>query len=280
MKTLIASLITLAISSTALAAKITVVKQGKGLVDLEGDSAEIGDRFFAVDSSGKKKALVEVKQVKNGKAVITVVKGNIAAGYSMTPSSSKGGSSGGERSGGKSVAGSNRSSWGLTAGFVNSSMTAKTTAGSVTMTGTSFDVLGYYQTYLDKNISVRAFGGYQTLNVAGSGSVTCNGSTNCTAELSYLGLGALVRYTFYRTQTMEFSAGGGLGFLFAMNKSSNILDTSKITTNQTVIGSLGLDYHLSRKNYIPVQFDYALFPDNNTSSATQMAIRAGYGWSF
>ncbi|MFM6929056.1 MAG: hypothetical protein ACKOX6_11370, partial [Bdellovibrio sp.] len=66
----------------------------------------------------------------------------------------------------------------------------------------------------------------------------------------------------------------------AMSKSSNILDTGKITTNQTVIGSLGLDYHLGRKNYIPVQFDYAFFPDNNTSSATQMSIRAGYGWSF
>ncbi|MFM6928712.1 MAG: hypothetical protein ACKOX6_09615, partial [Bdellovibrio sp.] len=259
MKTLIASLITLAISSTALAAKITVVKQGKGLVDLEGDPAEIGDRFFAVDSSGKKKALVEVKQVKNGKAVINVVKGNIAAGYSMTPSAGKSGGNA-DRSHGKSLASSNHSSWGMTVGFVNSSMTAKTTAGSVTMTGTSFDLLGYYQTYLDKNISVKAFGGYQTLNVAGSGSVTCNGSTNCTANLSYLGLGALVRYSFYRTQTMEFSAGGGLGFLFAMSKSSNILDTGKITTNQTVIGSLGLDYHLGRKNYIPVQFDYAFFP--------------------
>ena len=167
-----------------------------------------------------------------------------------------------------------------TVGMVNSSMTAKTTAGSVTMKGSSFDLLGYYQTYLDKNINVRLFGGYQTLNVSGSGSVTCNGSSNCTADLSYLGLGALIRYSFYRTQTMEFSVGGGLGFLFAMNKSSNILDTSKITTNQTVVGSLGLDYHLSRKNYIPVQLDYALFPDNNTSSATQLAIRAGYGWSF
>ncbi|MGE5085925.1 MAG: hypothetical protein ACM3MG_06450 [Bacillota bacterium] len=282
MKTLIASLITLAISSTALAAKITVVKQGKGLVDLEGDSAASGDRFFAVDPSGKKRALVEVKQVKNGKAVINVLKGTIAAGYSITPSttSSSDKRGGTEQSNEKSLSGSNRSSWGMTAGFVNSSMTAKTTSGSVSMSGTSFDLLGYYQTYLDKNISVRAFGGYQTLSVAGSGSFLCNGSSNCTADLSYLGLGALVRYSFYRTQSLEFTAGAGLGFLFAMNKSSNILDTSKITTNQTVIGSLGLDYYLSRKNYIPIQFDYAIFPDNNTSSAAQMSIRAGYGWNF
>lgn len=278
MKTLITSLILLSFSNSVYAAKITTVKQGKGLVDLEGDSAESGDRFFAVDSNGKKKALVEVKQVKGGKAIVAVVKGNIVAGYSMT-ATGKGGGSGGS-GGGKSLAGSNRASWGLTVGMINSSMTAKTTAGSVTMTGSSFDLLGYYQTYLDKNINVRIFGGYQTMKVAGSGSVSCNGSTNCTADLSYLGLGALVRYSFYRTQSMEFSVGGGLGFLFAMSKSSNILDTSKITTNQTVIGSLGMDYHLSRKNYIPVQLDYAMFPDNNTSSATQMAIRAGYGWSF
>ncbi|MBO9668641.1 MAG: hypothetical protein J7501_17720 [Bdellovibrio sp.] len=270
-------MIILATSLPAFAAKLTAVKSGKALVDLEGDSFQVGEQFYAVDSSGKKRALMEIKQVKGSKAIAVTVKGVAQSGYTLEPMKRSSGSS----TSGRAVAGANKNSWGLTAGFVNSSMTAKNSNGSVSMTGTSFDVLGYYQTYLDKNISVRAFGGYQTLNVAGSGNITCtDGTTNCKADLSYLGLGALVRYSFYRTSSMEWWAGAGLGFLFAMNKSSNILDTSKITTNQTVIGSLGLDYHLSRNNYIPFQFDYTFFPDNNTSSASQMVIRAGYGWNF
>lgn len=285
MKTLIATLILLGLSITANAAKVTKVSGGKALIDLEGDTALVGDQYFVIDSSGKKRGLLQVSKVQGGRAIATVSKGNVAPGNSLQRFQGRMSAAPSEVNKSRGSATGAKKSWGLMAGMVNSSMNVKSSSGSMTMTGSSFNLDGYYQTYLDKNISVKVLVGYETLNVSGTASTgfsggSCSSGMTCKAELGYLGMNALIRYSFYRTQSLEFTAGGGLGFLFAMQKSSNVLDTAKITTNQTIVGSLGIDWHLDKRTYVPIQFDYAMFPDNNTSSASQMMIRAGYGWAF
>ncbi|WP_413557717.1 hypothetical protein [Bdellovibrio sp. HCB209] len=284
MKTLIATLILLGMSVTANAAKITKVSGGKALIDLEGDTALVGDQYFAIDSSGKKRGLVQVSKVQGGRAIATISKGKVAAGHSLQRFQGRMSAAPNEVKSRGPVS-SGKKSWGLMAGFASNSMNVKTSSASMSMSGSSFNAVGYYQTYLDKNISVKVLGGYESINVSGSAPSswsggTCTSGQTCTAELGYLGLNALIRYSYYRTSSMEFTVGGGLGFLFAMQKSSNVLDTSKITTNQTMVGTLGVDWHLDRRTYVPIQFDYAIFPDNNTSSATQMILRVGYGWNF
>jgi hypothetical protein len=285
MKTLIATLILLGLSITANAAKVTKVSGGKALIDLEGDTALVGDQYFVVDGSGKKRGLLQVSKVQGGRAIATVSKGNVAAGNSLQRFQGRMSAAPSEVNKPRGSASGAKKSWGLMAGMVSSSMNVKSSTGSMTMTGSSFNVDGYYQTYLDKNISVKILVGYETLNVSGTASSgfsggSCTAGMTCTADIGYLGMNALIRYSFYRTTSLEFTAGGGLGFLFAMQKSSNVLDTAKITTNQTIVGSLGMDWHLDKRTYVPIQFDYAMFPDNNTSSASQMMIRAGYGWAF
>ncbi|UYL07564.1 hypothetical protein B9G69_010960 [Bdellovibrio sp. SKB1291214] len=285
MKTLIATLILLGLSITANAAKVTKVSGGKALIDLEGDTALVGDQYFVIDGSGKKRGLLQVSKVQGGRAIATVSKGNVAAGNSLQRFQGRMSAAPSEVNKSRGKASGSKKSWGLMAGMVNSSMNVKSSTGSMTMTGSSFNLDGYYQTYLDKNISVKILVGYETLNVTGTASSgfsggSCTSGMKCTADIGYLGMNALIRYSFYRTTSLEFSAGGGLGFLFAMQKSSNVLDTAKITTNQTIVGSLGVDWHLDKRTYVPIQLDYAMFPDNNTSSASQMMIRAGYGWAF
>ncbi|KHD87731.1 MAG: hypothetical protein OM95_12935 [Bdellovibrio sp. ArHS] len=254
-----------------------VIKKDRVLLDLEGESVQIGEKLGARDADGKARALLEIKQVKNNKAVAAVVKGAMTQDYSLEKLSRAA-----KASQTASRAPRSQSAWGLTGGYAMNTMSVKpANASSVSLSGSSFNFSGFYQMQLDGNISARILGGYESLQASGtSSSASCTGSTNCSVEIGYLGVEALVRYSFIKTKTLEFNAAAGLGFLFAMNKSSNVLDTSKISTNQTIVVSVGLDYHLSRNNFVPIQLDYAMFPDNNTSSAKQMILRAGYGFNF
>lgn len=270
MKTILTLLLLMSLAPGAYALKPVAVKNNKALIDLEGDALKVGDRLKARSSDGKTKALLEVRQVKGGKAVADVTKGRMALDYTL--SSLEG------RNSGRGGGGKERSGWGFTAGLANNAMNVKLTSGTVALSGNSFNLSGFYETVVDGNFSTRIFLSYETLQAKATSSVCAN--SECKVDISYLGLETVIRYSYLRTKSIEAWAGVGLGFLFAMGKESNILDTSKISTNQTIVGSLGLDYRLGRDSFIPLQFDYAMFPDNATSSAKQMILRFGYGWSF
>ncbi|KYG60996.1 hypothetical protein AZI86_18820 [Bdellovibrio bacteriovorus] len=248
-------------------------------MDSEGASLNVGDKIMGRDANGKARALIEVTQVKGGRALGTVLKGKASNDLTLnthTPSSSGSSDSGGGR------ATANKSSGGIMLGYSMNSMTVKPSGStSISLTGSSFALSGMYQMTVDGGFGARILAGYETLVAKGdSSTATCGGSTSCEVDLSYLGIEALGKYAFGPASGTQFWVGAGLGFLIAMSKSSNILDTSKISTNQTIVAALGMDWRLSPTTFIPLQFDYAIYPDNATSSATQMILRAGYGFSF
>ncbi|MFS4457672.1 hypothetical protein [Bdellovibrio sp. HCB2-146] len=257
----------------AEAAKILSVKNNKALIDLEGEASAVGNLFLARDGAGKKRAILEVSQVKQGRAIANLKKGTLQANFSLEKMEQAGGSSSSADS--ASGGSSGKSRGGVLVGYSMNSMTAKPASGSVSLSGSSFNLVGYYQMQLDSKIYARLLAGYETLNASGDQS-----GVNRTVEIGYLGITGQVEYQFYSGRSWDFFAGGGLGFLYAINKSSNILDTSKISINNTVVGVLGADYKLSRNTYIPMQLSYSMFPDNSSSSATQIIMRVGYGWDF
>lgn len=275
MKTIITLLALLSFSLPAWALRPVAIKGNRTLVDIEGESISIGDRLAARSNDGRTRALLEVKQIKNGRAVATLLKGRMSMDLNLALAGSPG-SDKSVRSSGRSRG--SKSAWGFTAGMANNTMTVKLTSAAVSLAGSSFNVSGFYQPHIDGNFSARVLVGYETLQATGSNSVCA--SSECKVNISYLGIETVMRYSFVRNQTMDVWVGAGLGFLFAVGKDSNILDTTKISTNQTIVGSLGLDYKLSRTSFVPVQFDYAMFPDNAASSANQMILRIGYGMSF
>lgn len=267
-------LFALLFSFAAQAGKIINVKQNRVLIDMESDSYFVGDRLFAVDEAGKRRAVIEIKQTKNGRAVGDIAKGRANIGNILLPTTGTPGTSSAQKGKGGPV----DKSWGVTAGYAMNSMTAKSsTATSVNLSGSSFAVKGFYRQKLDGSISVQASAGYESLVASGTASSgTC---TTCEVNIGYLGFDALVRYSFYE-KSYRVWAGAGLGFLLAMSKSSNIIDTSKVSTNQTILGAFGVDVPLSGGNFIPVELNYAMYPSNNTTSANQIIIRAGYGFAF
>lgn len=264
--------------SFAHGVNILNVKNRKVLVDLQEEDIKVGDKFIARDDSGKAKALIEITQVKNKKAIAVVIKGQVEKTFLLTKKNAA-------TSNPEQIADSNsllkeNASWGAMLGLSSDSMTVKPIAtSSANMSGSSFSLNGFYQREIDGNVSARFAGGYHAFTASGSSSsVSCSGT--CSVDISYLGVEALVHYSFLKKTNFDFWGGGGLGFLFAINKSSNVLKTDKITTSQTILVSLGSDWNLSPKTYIPIQFDYVLFPDNSTSSANQMVLKIGYGKRF
>lgn len=275
MRILFTTLMSFFVSSTSYAISVINMKSDRVLIDLEGESLGVGDRLGARDTSGKARALLEIKQVKGNRAIAVVTRGRMDMGYAVSALNT--GRSAGRAQSPSSSKRSGKNKWGVLAGYAMSNMNVKmpTTGSTASLSGSSFNFGGMYQMHLDGNISVRIVGGLETLNVKGD---TSTGSHK--VDISYLGGEALVQYSFLRRQSMDVWAGAGLGFLFAMSKSSDILDESKITTNQTIVGSLGVDYKLKGRAFIPIQFDYAIFPDNSSTSANQMILRVGYGMSF
>ncbi|XGC79743.1 hypothetical protein ACES2L_10420 [Bdellovibrio bacteriovorus] len=275
MKILITALLLTTVVSPAYAIRALTIKNDRVLVDLEGESVNVGDKLGARSSDGKARAILEIKQIREGKAVAAILKGKMQQEYTLSKM--------GARSGGGSSADTSGStpgkSWGVLGGYAMNSMSSKISNTTISVSGSSFSVNGLYQMPLPdlgQKISARILGGYETFQASGSDS-----GTDRTVDISYLGVQGLLRYSFYQQPKFNVWAGGGLGFLFAIAKSSkNFLDESKISTNQTLIGSIGVDYTLNNRNYIPVQFDYVIYPDSSTSSARQMILRAGYGFNF
>lgn len=257
------------------AAKIVSIKNGKALLDLEGEASATGSLWLARDAGGKKKAILEITQTKQGRAIAIIKKGNLQQGYTLErmpqAGSTTAAAADGSTSGGGNALGADKTRIGFLGGYSMNSMTAKPASGSIALTGSSFNLVGFYQMQLDTKIFVKLLAGYETLSAS-------NETYN--VDLGYLGFTAQVEYKFIQGQSWDFWAGGGLGFLYAINKSSNILDTAKISINQTIVGVVGADYRLSKTSFIPLQLSYSIFPDNSSSSATQIIFRGGWGKDF
>ncbi len=256
-------------SHSAEAAKFISIKNNKALIDLEDENLSVGTMLMARDAAGKRKAVLEIQQIKGGRAIAVLKKGAVQQSYSLEVYGSPSAGSTAAVSGGRSKIG--KSTVGVLAGYAMNTMTVKFSSSTAELSGSSFNLSGFYRRELDDKIFVRGLAGYETLAAK-------NDAYN--VEIAYLGLQAQIEYQFIRTSKFDFWAGGGLGFLYAMSKQSNVLDTSKISTNQTLIGLLGMNYRLNNESSIPVQFSYSIFPDNQTSSASQMILRAGYAWEF
>lgn len=273
--------ITFSLTSTiALAGQVINVKAQKVLLDISDlPELQAGQKIFLLNADGKRKAVIEIKQIKSGKAVADLLKGQAEVGMTAAPGAAP------KKEKKPSVAGKNpsrpHSSFGVLAGMNSNSMKVKlSSTESVSLAGTSFSLKTFFQQKVDGNISARLGVGYESLVANGTlASGSCGGSTKCKINISYLGLDAMIHYSLGKGK-WEPWLGGGLGFLIALSKSSNTLDQNKISTNQNILFGGGIDYHLNPGQFIPVEIVYGIFPSNNTASASQIMIRAGYAKSF
>lgn len=286
-------------NSWTWANKVSQVKGKRALLELDQTTVSAGEEFFTLDAAGKRKGIIKIKQVKGKKAIADILRGKPEAGHTLTPriaptKSSTAGTGKRSRKSSDSAASSSDTmtpiasttpGWGVLGNVYMNNMTAKIVVSgprevTVSMKGTSFGVGGLYDYRMSSNFAIRGIGGFDQYQLSGSTPLSdCSNSTTCTVSINYLSGYGIARYDF-TTGPTKFWAGGGLGFLFALSKSSTILDTSQISTNLVYMGSLGADIKMSGNSFLPLQFDYAFFQGSDSVKANSMILRAGWGFYF
>tara|TARA_B110001454_G_scaffold219199_1_gene251713 strand:+ start:16546 stop:17424 length:879 start_codon:yes stop_codon:yes gene_type:complete len=275
----------------ASAQAYTLQKTSSTAVIFQTDGKPVSENqdFYIVDQSNKAKVLVRVEKFNSKQAKAKVIKGNISSvqtGMSLRPVRSPASTQGadGQMSTEIKTKAKSRNAWGLMASYMMSSMNAKFSYGGVNqtaaMSGSSIGLLGYYDYTLNKNLQVRGMGGLETFDAKQSKETkVCDkgASADCNVKINYLSLYAMGKYNLTKSRN-KFWIGGGLGYLLAMGKSSTVLDTSLITSNQVLTLGLGLDIGSGTKNVIPVSLDYSLFPSSATVSASIISLKVGFGF--
>ena len=317
MKKILIVLCSLLLQTSVYAASVTAVKNQKVLVDLAGASTSPGDEYFLVNPSGKKVAIIRIKQVKNNKALADILKGRADLGYTLqaratenTPTPDRSAENEQQQPEEAKSARSNtdkkrtseeessardttylralKNSYGLIGKYLMNSMTVNITdslggTGTASMSGSGFGVGGFMDFTATPDIAVEVEGALEQFNVAGTTRLSSNGtpyanSTDYSTKISYLSAYGLGKYYFTKSKYRMWAGVGG-GFLIAMSKSSNALNENNIATNQVANAAVGVDIQWNRKTYIPVTLEYTYFPPTLTVKATSIVLKAGWAWN-
>ncbi|MBX3033469.1 MAG: hypothetical protein KF865_06035 [Bdellovibrionaceae bacterium] len=284
----------------AQAAEVTQVKNGRAMLDLSGDmeSTQEGDTVFATDADGKRKAILTVQKVRGTKAIAVVTKGTAEVGYGLAPRGGKKTMSravraddsqdGDESARGdsyyKSLRKTSGKAYGIMGGFQQTAMavtfkTGATTTSTANLKGSSFGVTGFYDHPLASRFFFRGIVGYEQLSA--SASCVKGNETTCSFTASALSFYGQAKYNYMESNSMRGWLGAGFGFLYFMGKSSNVIDTAQLSSNQIYQLATGLEFPLRGKAFIPVTLEYGMYPASDTvKNASAMVLRAGYAWNF
>lgn len=286
---LLLSVILLGTTSFVHAATVTQAKGKQVLVDLEGDLATEGDEFYLINPDTQKKAaIIRIKKTKGEKALGEVLKGTANTGYTLLAKAASAGGSPNESSAdGSSHLKTIKDSYGLLGAYFMNSMSANISytnnatvvKSSTDMSGSGFGIGGFYDYAYSSSIVLRGLAAAEQFSVTGtSAQAGCSGSTNCTANITYLSLYGLGKW-YLTSEQFRVWLGAGFGYLLALSKSSSALNESQISTNQVITGALGFDYQLNRASYIPVSLEYNNFPASDTVKASSIVLRVGWAWN-
>lgn len=295
---LVAALSIVGLTKLAQAGEVQQMKGTKVLITLTDLEANVGTQLFIVNSENKKIGLIEVKQVKNGKAVAEILKGRGEIGASVQAKSAPAANADSapsertEKYG--TTTGRKKIAIGVLGGLASSTfamdvgpITATTACPTATcrtpanLTGTSFNLKAFGDYDLSKSLTLRAAAGLETISATGSvASALCaNDSTTCTVSINYLALEGSGHYNYLTGKTRAW-VGLGYSFLIGMSTTTTIPNLSTSGgTNQMILVSTGADFAF-KKGFIPVAFDYGIFPGSSDVKASAMFLRAGYGWNY
>lgn len=137
--------------------------------------------------------------------------------------------------------------------------------------------LDYYTT---DNFALRTELSSTTLKVNGSSTLfgcDSNTSTNCDANISFLSIGAILKYLFI-TESPRFHLRAGLDFLSASSKKSNFIKTNEVSSFQAFRVGLGIEINVAENFYIPLTLDYSSFPATNTVNTSKITITTGLSY--
>jgi hypothetical protein len=291
------------ISNMAFAARVLQHKNGKILIDLEGEEASVDQKMLLINSAGKKVAIATITQIKGSRAIALINKGKSDGSETVrlagakatsakssdsedTPSPMTEDSS----SSSSDVYRLNGTKFSAVLTLAANSMSTKQTDGSnptpntedVALKGSSLGFTGILDYPAAPWLVLRGTLGYEPFTVSGTSQfLSCDGltSTECNADITYLSAGGYARFDLTRSRATAWLA---LGFTLKqpLSKKTTALLADDIKTTTTYALATGIDFFVSNKNFIPISAEYQLFQSSETVTANIILLRAGYGWSF
>ncbi|RYZ68683.1 MAG: hypothetical protein EOP05_16025 [Proteobacteria bacterium] len=270
----------------AEAARITRVKDNQVMVDLEGSSDYSEGSRYMVIVGGKRKAVIELSKIKNGKAIGKVLKGKPAQDGTLTPLG--GGSGSSSKTASKSRRSRSRESSsdsfsdltvGAVLGFASDSQSVtgidNDTQQKVTtdMSGSGFSLKAFADLPISGNLGAIGRVGLEKFSVKGS---FPNGAPAAT-DITYLSADLLVRYNFLDGAFKIFPLGG-LGIHYPISKTSGPLNVQQISATTIFFLGGGMHYKFSDSMYAVATAEYGLFPPSNDVKTSLIAVRGGVGW--
>lgn len=285
-------LLAFTLTFSAQAAKVLQAKNGKVLIDLEGEKADPNQNAVLINAENKKVAIILISQVKNGKAIGTVTKGQAQGNEKVTFITAKtaGSSAGSSSEGGNQVYRTNSKKMSVIVSLMSNVMTTKQADSAsptpntedVGMKGSTFGVTGVLDWPVGSSFVLRGTFGYEPFKATGTASTNkCDlgNSANCSADISYLSAGGYARLNFTKSRTQFWGALGGT-LKFPISKSTTALKQEDIKMTMTYGLAGGMDFFLSNKTFIPVSIEQQWFLKSDTVSASILMLRFGYGQAF
>lgn len=298
-------------NSAVNAANISKMKGAKVLILMDGSNFTEGEELYALNSNGKKSAIIKITQVKGEKAIGEITKGKAEEGFSVIPKSasaaggtktaatesdhtdSESADSGSNKTfarrkkmAGGVLVGYSMNSMSLTAQYQPSASSALRSA-STDLKGSSFSIKGFGDYDIMPEVTIRGSIGLEPFDAKGdattsSGQNICGdgASSSCTVSFNYISFEGSIHYNFLTGKNRVW-VGAGYAFMFTASKSLNIpnLQTSG-STNQMMLASVGADFGIGKKgHFIPVVAEYGYIPGDNVK-ASAIYLRAGYGLPF
>lgn len=300
---LLSLLSTLVFAVNVWAAEVVQVKGTKALLQVSGLNVQVGTQLYVLSSEGKKIGIVEVKQVKGGKAIAEILKGRAEVGGAVqgkggaaaatataakdTPTDTETRETSEDDSGAptkkKKFAVGALLGMAMNSFAMNIGPTTSTARDAGTMSGSGFNIKGFGDYDFTKKLTIRAAAGIETFAAKGSIAHTyCDSGTsaNCSVNFMYLGLEGSGHYNYLTGKTKAW-VGLGYSYLLQISSSKNIpnLDTGT-GSNQMILISTGADIGLSKGRFIPIVVEYGWFPGSADVKASSIFIRGGYGFPF
>lgn len=260
-----------------MAQTIASVKNKKVLINTGGESWSTGDKVFAIDAQGKKRGLMQIRQVKGEKAVAQIIKGSASPGMAVILGASAHSGSGSANKGLRTG-----SAYGFTGALLMNTMKIQSYQGqSVEMIGTNFGGGMFYDYPLTSSWFVRGNGVIEMFDVKKTLGVSiCNSGQSKTCSTTFTQAGFYGTFNFVMNPSpFRVWAGAGGGAIVYLAKKSTIIKTDDIFFNTVLMAAFGLDYFTSKNTFIPISLEYQTVPDKE-APITTIAIRAGWGTTF
>lgn len=281
-----ALMMTICLGQQASAATIEKVKGSAAIVSYGEDEAQPakGDKVFATEN-GKRKALMEVVQIKNGKAKVKITKGKAKEGMEVVGGKAKAAAgeddpdAAAEESGGKKKrprsAGAatlfKDMTVGILGGYAMDSQSVTITGSAAqAMTGSGFSVRGFADIPVAGSLALLTRVGAEQFNVM---------KDDFKSEILYAVVDLMLKYSFASTGFVPF-AMGGLGLHFPISKTSNILDVNRVSSTTVFYAGGGFNFVMGSSTYMQLTAEYGMFPPSNDVTTSLIAVRGGLGFRF